>query len=130
MYVTICYDFLILTLIKCNTGCWVMSHGLKVCKGNQNRKVYYSQILEEAHDMYEEAIVGDQGRVQGEREVGAGAQAFTEVPGWSALEFPRLRPIQTKKNRVWVSSMRSNLMGKSPEVRWGAVSQRTVGEVI
>lgn len=111
----------------------MVSHGLKVCEGNRSRKVYYSQVLGEAHGMYEEAIVGDQGRVQGEREVGPGAQAFTRVHGWSALGFPRLRhnwPIQTKKSRVLLSSMRSNLMGKGPEVRWGLSVKRTVGEVI
>lgn len=72
--------------------------------------------------MYEGATVGDQGRGQGEREVAPGAQAFTRAHGWSALGFPRLRhnwSMQTKKSRVLVSSMGSNLMGKGPGVRWG-----------
>lgn len=59
--------------------------------------------------------MGDQGRGQGEREVGPGAQAFTRVHGW------RLRQnwsMQTKKSRVLVSSIGSSLMGKGPEVRW------------
>lgn len=68
----------------------MVSHGSKVCKGNRNRKVYYSHVPEEAHGMYEGAIVGDQGRGQGEREVGPGAQTFTRVHGWSALGFPGL----------------------------------------
>lgn len=65
IYVTVCYDFVKLTLSGAYTGCWMVSHDLtKVHKGNLNRKVYYSQVLEKVPGMPEGAAGGDQGRVQ------------------------------------------------------------------
>lgn len=65
-------------------------------KENWNRKVYYSQVLEEVRGKPWGSTWKSEVRVQTES-AGPGTHDFTRVPWWSALCFPRLCQIDRFK---------------------------------
>ena len=86
---TYCCELVKVTLLKCSTGCWMVSHGSTIDhKRNWNREMYYSQVMEEVPSMPWGATWGSQGIIETDKDAEPEALLFIRVCGWDALWFP------------------------------------------
>lgn len=130
-----CYDFVKLTFVKQSPGMLMNHSSTKDHKGIEIEKFisHRSQRIYMAH-LQGPPLQGGQGKVQAERAIGHGAHAFSGVYRWS-VGASKLRlgwSIETKDNRVWVSSKGVLPKGHTKGRPWEAreTITRTAGNIV